>query len=83
MSYITEFRTPEQKSRKMLREEMVIMQLEMAIKKEQFRDKQKIKPQFREILVEDEDPTKSSDLVNETNDKITDTLNKFLHKIRF
>jgi hypothetical protein len=83
LSYITEIRTPEQKSRKMLKEEMTIIHLEMAIKKEEFRDKQKTKPQFLEIPVENKGILKPSESVNETNGKISNTLNNFIHKIRF
>jgi hypothetical protein len=83
MSYITEMRTPEQKSRKMLKEERMIIHLEMAIKKEEFRDKQKTKLEFLEIPVENNGILKLSDSVNETNGKISNTLNNFIHKIRF
>jgi hypothetical protein len=83
MSYITEIRTPEQKSRKMLKEERMIIHLEMAIKKEEFRDKQKTKLEFLEIPVENNGILKLSDSVNETNGKISNTLNNFIHKIRF
>jgi hypothetical protein len=37
MSYSSEMRTPEQKTRKMLNEERVIVDLELAIKKVKFR----------------------------------------------
>ena len=76
-------RTPEQKSRKMLKEERMIIHLEMAIKKEEFRDKQKTKLEFHEIPVENNGILKLSDSVNETNGKISNTLNNFIHKIRF
>ena len=76
-------RTPEQKSRKMLKEERMIIHLEMAIKKEEFRDKQKTKLEFLEIPVENNGILKLSDSVNETNGKISNTLNNFIHKIRF
>ncbi len=48
MSVQLKTRTPEQKVRKMLKEEETIMGLELAIKKEQFRKSQKRKPEFRE-----------------------------------
>ena len=67
----------------MLKEEMTIMHLEMAIKKEQFRDKQKIKPEFGELSIGKKGLLNPSDSVYETNGKITNTLNNFLHKIRF
>lgn len=76
-------RTPEQKSRKMLKEERMIIHLEMAIKKEEFRDKQKRELQFREISVENKGIIEPSESVNETNGKISNTLNNFIHKIRF
>jgi hypothetical protein len=37
MSYSSELRTPEQRTRKMLNEERVIIDLELAIKKTKFR----------------------------------------------
>jgi len=83
MSYITEMRTPEQKSRKMLKEERMIIHLEMAIKKEEFRDRQKRELQFHEIHVENKVILEPSELVNEINGKISNTLNNFIHKIRF
>ena len=49
MSIQSKTRTPEQKLRKMLKEEEIIMGLELAIKKEQFRKSQKRKPEFREM----------------------------------
>ena len=76
-------RTPEQKSRKMLKEERMIIHLEMAIKKEEFRDKQKRELQFREIPVETKGILEPSESINETNGKISNTLNNFIHKIRF
>ena len=42
----SKIRSPEQKLRKMLKEERIIIDLEMAIKKEQFRDIQKTKHGF-------------------------------------
>lgn len=62
---------------------MTIIHLEMAIKKEQFRDKQKRKLQFLEIPVENKGFPKPPESIHETNGKITNTLNNFLHKIRF
>ncbi len=41
-------RTPEQKSKKTLNEEMIILDLEMAIKKEQFRKTRNKTPEFRD-----------------------------------
>ncbi len=42
---MSKLRSPEQKSKKMLNEEKMIIDLELAIKKEQFRKTQKTKPQ--------------------------------------
>jgi hypothetical protein len=67
----------------MLNEEMTIMHLEMAIKKEQFRGKQKIKLQICELPIENKGLLKPSDSINETNGKMVKTVNNLLHKIRF
>jgi len=67
----------------MLKEERMIIHLELAIKKEEFRDRQKTKPRFQEILVENKGILKPSESVNETNGKISNILNNFIHKIRF
>jgi len=42
----SKIRTPEQKSRKKLKEEKLIIDLELGIKKEQFKKTTKIKPRF-------------------------------------
>ena len=42
----SKIRTPEQKSRKMLKEEKTIMDLELAVKKEQFKKTTKTKPRL-------------------------------------
>ncbi len=47
----SEIRSPEQKLRKMLKEENTILNLEMAIKKEQFRKTQKTKQVFFEEII--------------------------------
>ena len=44
----SKIRTPEQRSKKMLNEEMVIMNLELAVKKEEFKKNAKTKPLLRE-----------------------------------
>jgi len=76
-------RTPEQKSRKMLNEEMTIMGLEMAIKKEQFRIAQKPKLVFHEMLVENK-VVQSVPISDNGNDvKISNVLNTLLNKIGF
>lgn len=78
----SKIRTPEQRSRKMLREERIIMNLEMAIKKEEFRDTQKPKPVFHETDTVDKGLQMVSIPVHETNGKISNALNFFLDKIR-
>ena len=83
MSQIPKMRTPEQKSRKMLNEEMTLMGLEMAIKKEQFRIAKYPQPQFREILVEKEVTQVDSSSENQDNEKSSNILNSFLNKIGF
>jgi len=44
----SKIRTPEQRSKKMINEEMTIMNLQMAIKKEEFKKNLKTKPGFHE-----------------------------------
>ena len=44
----SKIRTPEQRSKKMLNEERVIMNLELAVKKEEFKNNPKTKPRFHE-----------------------------------
>jgi hypothetical protein len=48
---IFKIRTPEQRSKKMINEERTIMDLELAIKKEQFRNNFKKTPDFDEGYV--------------------------------
>ncbi len=68
----------------MLKEETTIIDLEMAIKKEQFRKTQKRKPGF-----ENEEPTVDTsfqmalDSVHGTGGKTRNRLNSLLYKIRF
>ena len=47
----SKIRTPEQRSKKMINEEMTIMNLQMAIKKEEFKKNLKTKPVFRETYM--------------------------------
>ncbi len=47
----SKIRTPEQRSKKMINEEMTIMNLQMAIKKEEFKKNLKTKPVFREAYM--------------------------------
>ena len=76
-------RTPEQRSRKMLKEENTILNLEMAIKKEQFRKTKKPKPIFFEEPIGDKSLQMASVSVNETDVKSSNILNSILNKIRF
>ena len=45
---MSEIRTPEQRMKKMINEERTIVDLQMAIKKEQFRNYLAIRPEFYE-----------------------------------
>ena len=45
---ISKIRTPEQRSKKMLNEERTIIDLQLAIKKEQFQISLKTRPEFHE-----------------------------------
>ena len=76
-------RTSEQKSRKMLKEENTILNLEMAIKKEQFRKTQKLKQVFFEEPIGDKGLQMASVSINETDVKNSNILNSILNKIRF
>jgi hypothetical protein len=76
-------RSPEQKLRKMLKEERIIMDLELAIKKEQFRNIQKTKQGFYEVPMENKCQQMASVPVHRTNVKISYILNFLLDKIGF
>ena len=77
-------RTPEQKSRKMLKEETIIVDLEMAIKKELFRKSQKRTPGFdHEAPTVDTSFKMALDSVYKSDGNIRNRLNSFLYKIRF
>jgi len=81
---MSKIRTPEQKSRKMLKEETTIIDLEMAIKKEKFRKIQKRAPEFvHEALTVDKSLEMALDSVHKTDGKSKNRLNSFLHKIKF
>ena len=80
---MSKIRTSEQKSRKMLKEETTIIDLEMAIKKEQFRDIQKTKQGFYEVPMENKSHQMASVSVHRTNVKISYILNFLLDKIGF
>ena len=75
-------RTPEQKSRKMLKEENTILDLELAIKKELYKMNQKTKLALIEESTEDKDPQTAAS-VNEKDVKTSNILNSFLNKIGF
>ena len=80
----SKIRTPEQRSRKMLKEENTILNLEMAIKKEQFRKTQKRKHGFdHEVPTVDTSFQTELDSVYQTDGKIRNRLNSLLYKIRF
>ncbi len=76
-------RTPEQKLRKMLKEENIILNLELAIKKELFRKTQNTKLGFYEMPIENNGRQMALVSVHETNGKISNILNSVLNKIRF
>ena len=77
-------RTPEQRSRKMLKEENTILNLEMAIKKEQFRKTQKRKPGFdHEVPTVNTSLQMELDSIHHTDGNVRNRLNSFLYKIRF
>jgi len=81
---MSKIRTPEQKSRKMLKEETIIVDLEMAIKKELFRNAQKRTPGFdHEVPTVDNGLQIALDSVHGTDGKSRNRLNSFLYKIRF
>ena len=79
----SKIRSAEQKLRKMLKEERIIIDLEMAIKKEQFRDIQKTKHGFYEVSMENKCHQMTSVPVHRTNVKISYILNFLLDKIGF
>ena len=83
MSDMPKIRTSEEKVRKMLKEEKIIVDLEMAIKKEQFRNIQKIKLEFHEVPIEREGNQMTSETIHETNEKRNRILNFLLRKIGF
>lgn len=83
MSDKSKIRTPEQKLRKMLKEEKTLIDLELAIKKEQFRNTQKTKQGFCEVLMEDKGRQTASVSVHGIDGKISYILNSFLNKIGF
>ncbi|MEK0336447.1 MAG: hypothetical protein QQN65_00115 [Nitrosopumilus sp.] len=80
---MSKIRTPEQKSRKMLKEENTILNLELAIKKEQFRMTQKTKLGLYEVPMEDKGSQMALVSVHETDGKISNILNFVLNKIGF
>jgi len=78
----SKIRSPGQKLRKMLKEERIIIDLELAIKKEQFRNIKKTKQVFYEVPMENSHQMASVS-VNRTNVKISYILNFLLDKIGF
>jgi hypothetical protein len=81
MSGKSKIRSPGQKLRKMLKEERIIIDLELAIKKEQFRNIKKTKQGFYEVPMENKSHQMAS--VHRTNVKISYILNFLLDKIGF
>jgi hypothetical protein len=80
---MSKLRSPEQKSKKMLNEEKMIIGLELAIKKEQFRYAQKMKQGFYETAMDDKYSQLEPVYVHKTNPKINHILNYLLNKIGF
>jgi hypothetical protein len=78
----SKIRSPGQKLRKMLKEERIIIDLELAIKKEQFRNIKKTKHGFYEVPMENSHQMASVS-VHRTNVKISYILNFLLDKIGF
>ena len=80
-------RTPEQRSRKMLKEENTILNLEMAIKKEQFRKTQKTKQGFYEIPMGNNGLQMASvpvyEIDGKDSSKLTEIFTNLLDKIGF
>ena len=79
---MSKMRTPEQKSKKMLKEEMTLLDLEMAIKKEQFRKTQS-KPEFNELPKEIQNQQMISIPIPEKDVKNESVRNRFLSKLGF
>jgi len=80
---MSKLRSSEQKSKKMLNEEKMIIGLELAIKKEQFRNAQKTKQGFYETDMDDKYSQLEPVYVHKTNPKISPILNYLLNKIGF
>ncbi len=80
---MSQLRSPEQQSRKMLNEEKMIIDLELAIKKEQFKKSQKPKRELYKVTMEDKDSQMDSVSINGTNLKINHVLNFLLTKLGF
>ncbi len=81
---MSKMRTPEQKSRKMLKEETTIIDLEMAIKKELFRKAQKRTPGLdHEAPTVDTSFKMALDSIHKSDGNVRNRLNSFLYKIRF
>ena len=83
----SKIRTSEQQLRKMLKEENTILNLELAIKKEQFRKTQKTKRGFYEIPIGNNGLQMASMPVYEIDgkdfSKLTETFTNLLNKIGF
>ena len=82
MPAMLRMRTPEQKLRKMLKEENTILNLELAIKKEQFRKTQNTQFGFYEMPMENNSSQMAPVSIPKTNEK-SNILNSVLNKIGF
>ena len=78
----SKIRSPEQQLRKMLKEENTILNLELAIKKEQFRKTQNTQLGFYEMPMDGNGSQMALVSVHETNEK-NSILNSVLNKIGF
>ncbi len=83
----SKIRLPEQKLRKMLKEERIIIDLELAIKKEQFRNIKKTKQGFYEIPMGNNGLQMASvpvyEIDGKDSSKLTEIFTNLLNKIGF
>jgi len=83
----SKIRLPEQKLRKMLKEERIIIDLELAIKKEQFRNIKKTKQGFYEVPMENNGLQMASvpvyEIDGKDSSKLTEIFTNLLDKIGF
>ncbi len=83
----SKIRTPEQQLRKMLKEERIIIDLELAIKKEQFRNIKKTKQGFYGVPMENNGLQMASvpvyEIDGKDSSKLTEIFTNLLNKIGF